>query len=50
MGLNLPVIWICEEHDFENAHFDTKQYNHIIYKDLTDLYEKLKVRIEAIII
>ena len=28
-------------------HFDTRQYNHIIYKDENDLYKKLKARIEA---
>ena len=49
MGQNLPVIWICDEEDFENAHFDIKQYNHIIYTDEHDLLEKLVVRIEAII-
>lgn len=49
MGRGLPVIWLCEKSDFDNAHFDIKQYNHILYKDETDLYKKLTTRINAII-
>ena len=50
MGLDRPVIWICQKDDFENAHFDIKQYNHILYEQPEDLYQKLKVRINALII
>jgi hypothetical protein len=49
MGLNQIVIWICKEEDFDKAHFNIKQYNHIIYKDEKELYDKLKARIEGII-
>jgi len=49
MGRSLPVIWLCEESDFDNRHFDIEQYNFIKYKDEKDLYNKLKTRINAII-
>ena len=50
MGLDKPVIWTCKEDDVVNLHFDTRQYNHIVWKDEDDLYEKLKRRIEATIV
>ncbi|MBK9334940.1 MAG: hypothetical protein IPM96_21700 [Ignavibacteria bacterium] len=28
-GLGIPVIWTCRKSDFDNLHFDTRQYNHI---------------------
>lgn len=28
-GLDRQVIWTCKKGDIENAHFDTRQYNHI---------------------
>ena len=31
MGLGLQVIWTCEETDIGNAHFDTRQYKHILW-------------------
>ena len=50
MGFGLPVIWLCKKDDIEAAHFDTRQYNHIVWEDENDLYEKLKARIEATIL
>jgi hypothetical protein len=47
MGLGKPVIWTCHEDDVENLHFDTRQYNHIVWTDAADLKEKLMLRIEA---
>jgi nucleoside 2-deoxyribosyltransferase len=47
MGLGRPVIWTCREDDVNNLHFDTRQYNHIIWMDPADLKEKLALRIEA---
>lgn len=46
-GLGIPVIWTCRDDDIANAHFDTRQYNHITWKDAEDLQEKLIARIEA---
>jgi len=50
MGLGLPVIWTCRQ-DFLNAtHFDTRQYNHIVWTDEEDLYKQLYNRIRATIV
>jgi len=51
MGLGIPVIYTCRE-DFmgiDKVHFDTRQYNHIVWNDENDLYEKLYNRIKATI-
>ncbi len=47
MGLGIPVIWTCKEEDIGNLHFDTRQYNHIVWTDAADLRKKLQLRIEA---
>ncbi len=46
-GLGIPVIWTVQEEWIKQLHFDTRQYNHIVYKDEAELYKKLKARIEA---
>jgi len=46
-ALNKPVILSCKESDFENRHFDVAQKNTIQWKDLEDLYKRLKDRIKA---
>lgn len=50
LGLGIPVIWLCREDEIEQAHFDTRQYNHIVWKNESDLYQKLLNRINATII
>lgn len=47
MGLGIPVIWLCSDADVKNLHFDTRQYNHIVWRDAADLRAKLLSRIEA---
>lgn len=47
LGLGIPVIWTCRDTDINSTHFDTRQYNHIVWKDSSDLKEKLIARIEA---
>ena len=49
LGLNRPVIWCVREDDLKNIHFDTRQYNHIVWKTPEDLKEELYNRICAII-
>jgi len=49
LGLGIDVIWTCREDDKDDLHFDTRQYNHIFWKDEKDLFERLKARIEATI-
>ena len=46
-GLGLPVIFTCQEG--ATLHFDTSHYNHIFWNDTSDLREKLKNRILAVI-
>jgi hypothetical protein len=48
IGLNIPVIWCCRSNEADQLHFDTRQYNHILWKDEEDLYNRLKARIIAI--
>jgi len=46
MALGKEIIWSCQEdHKDEDVHFDTRQYNHIFWKDIKDLKEKLRDRI-----
>jgi len=51
-GLGLPVIWCIDkkEMDEDGLHFDTRQYNHIVYADAADLKAKLSNRIRATIV
>lgn len=49
IGLKRPVIWCVREDDLKNVHFDTRQYNHIVYKESTDLQEQLYNVICAVI-
>ena len=48
LGLGRPVVWLCHESELGNVHFDTRQYNTIVYKDAEELKSKLQFRIEAI--
>ena len=50
MGLGKPVIWTCSEQDIAGAHFDTRQYNHVVWTDPEDLRDKLVARIRATIV
>lgn len=49
-GLNREVIWTCRHDDIDNAHFDTRQFNHIVWENVEDLKKKLFNRIKATII
>ena len=48
-GLNLPVIFTCRKDAVETLHFDTNHYNHIVWTTTSELREKLKTRILAVI-
>lgn len=50
LGLGIPVIWCCRKDFVDQVHFDTRQYNHIIWENPNELYTQLKDRIEATII
>jgi len=49
MALDLPVIWLCRGDHMDATHFDTRQYNHVVWETPEDLYTKLLNRIEATI-
>lgn len=48
-GLGLPVIWSVREDQIGLVHFDTRQFNHITWKDAADFGKRLQNRIEATI-
>jgi nucleoside 2-deoxyribosyltransferase len=49
IALGLPVIWCCRRDDLANVHFDTRQYNHIVWDQPLDLRQQLADRIKATI-
>lgn len=49
-GSGRDVIWTCKQDEIEKAHFDTRQYNHITWKNKEDLKKKLVNRIQATIL
>lgn len=48
MGLGIQVIWTCRDTDIKQVHFDTRQYNHVVWSNSEDLKKKLINRIEAL--
>ncbi len=40
-GLGIPVIWCVRKDELESVHFDTRQYNHILWETKDELKEKL---------
>ena len=48
-GLGLRVIFTCRKDVFEKVHFDTRQYNHIVWETLEELRSKLARRIAAVL-
>lgn len=44
-GLGLPVIWTCRKDMIEHVHFDTRQFNHILWTNADDLRTGLINRI-----
>lgn len=49
LGLGIPVIWSVRSADKESLHFDTRQYNHIIWETNDDLKSQILTYITAII-
>lgn len=47
MGRNIPVIYTCRADQIEQAHFDTRQYPHILWSDPSELRRMLIDRIRA---
>jgi len=49
LALEKPVIWSCRADLIDQVHFDTRQFNHIVWKTPTELKTKLVNRIGAIL-
>lgn len=49
LALEKPVIWCCQSDLIDQVHFDTRQFNHIVWEEPSDLKDKLKNRIGAIL-
>lgn len=49
-GLGTPVIFTCHADCIEHVHFDTRQYNHILWTSPSELRDKLNRRIRATIV
>lgn len=51
MGLGLPVFWICKKDEIDVIHFDTRQFNFILWEKskLEEARKALKNRIERVI-
>ncbi|NMG45409.1 hypothetical protein GPA22_16965 [Aromatoleum toluvorans] len=49
LGLGIPVFWCVRANDLQNVHFDTRQYNHIVWTDENDLAEQLYLFVSAVI-
>jgi len=49
IGLNKPVIWCVNKKHLKKVHFDTRQFNHIVWETPEDLQEKLYNVISAVI-
>lgn len=48
-GLGLPVYWCVRKDDIDNVHFDTRQYNHIVWENEEDLAEQIYNFVVAIV-
>ena len=48
-GLDIPVIFTCRKDKLKKVHFDTRNYNHIVWENPEELRRKLSKRIAAVI-
>ncbi len=48
-GFNIPVIYTCRKDSINDVHFDTRQFNHIVWEDLEAFRKQLTNRILAVI-
>ncbi len=48
-GLNIPVIFTCREDFLDKIHFDTRQYNHLVWTEPNELRKNLTRRISAVV-
>lgn len=48
LALGKLVIWACRHDESKQLHFDTRQYNHILWEDEADLRKRLADRIKLL--
>jgi nucleoside 2-deoxyribosyltransferase len=50
-GLGIPVVWMCRDEDLGKSHFDTRQYNAVVWNEseLDDARRRLAIRIGAVV-
>ena len=48
-GIDIPVIFTCRKDALEKVHFDTRQYNYIVWEVPEELRERVRARISAVI-
>jgi len=49
LDLGLPVFWSVREDELAKVHFDTRQYNHIVWKTAEHLRDQLTLFVTAIV-
>lgn len=49
LALGKPVIWTCRQDLIDHVHFDTRQFNHIVWSSPEELATRLKHRIGAVL-
>lgn len=49
LALGIPVIWTCRQDVIGEVHFDTRQFNHIVWSNAEQLNQRLKNRIQAVL-
>lgn len=49
LGIGLPVFWSVREDELAKVHFDTRQYNHIVWKTADELRARLEVFVTAVV-
>jgi hypothetical protein len=47
-GRDIPVIWTVRKDQIDQVHFDTRQFNHIVWADPAELRTRLRNRIRAL--
>ena len=50
LGRGQQVIYTCKSDDIENAYFDTRGFQHIVWETTTDLKKQLINKINAVIL
>lgn len=49
LGLGRTVVWSCRNDDLAHVHFDTRQYNHVVWDDIPGFRAALEARLRATI-